>query len=74
MGFSEQDFAELQLRLHGLLNGGARFGPRIMPRPPIPIPGLPDLGKSKRPPAKDRRKKPPPDPGYERFQERLPGF
>jgi hypothetical protein len=39
-----------------------------MPRPPIHVPGLPDLRKPKRP---AKEKKPPPDPGFERFQLRL---
>ena len=68
MGFSQADWQEL-LRLQGRLDK-IRFGPRNMSRPPINVPGLPELGKPKRPPS-EKRRKPPPDPGYERFQLRL---
>ncbi len=66
MGFSQQDLAEQQGRLIDL--DKIRFGARSVPRPPIHIPGLPDLDKPKRP-VKER--KPSPEPGYERFQQRL---
>lgn len=65
MAFSQADFAELQAKLNA---GKIRFGPRIVPRPPIHIPGLPDLGKPKRP---KKEPKPLEEPGYERFQVRL---
>ena len=68
LGFSPADWLELQ-RLQGRLDK-IRFGPRILSRPPIHISGLPDLGKPKRPASKERRK-PPADPGYERYQLRL---
>jgi hypothetical protein len=65
VGFTQQDFEELRLKLDKI-----RFGPRVVKPPPISIPGLLDLRTPKRPAARDRRK-PPPDPGYERFQLRL---
>ena len=66
MGFSQADLLEQQgplIRLDRI-----RFGSRIQPRPPIHIPGMPDLGKPKRP---LKEQKPLPDPGYEKYQLRL---
>jgi hypothetical protein len=40
MGFTQADFEELRINLDKI-----RFGPRIMARPPIHVPGLPDLGR-----------------------------
>jgi hypothetical protein len=67
MGFSQGDWQELQAKLNA---GKIRFGPRLMPRLPIHVPGLPDLDKPKRPPARERRRSRD-DPGYERYQLRL---
>ena len=64
MGFSQADWQEHQINLDRI-----RFGNRIQPRPPIHVPGLPNLDKPK-PPLKDR-KKADDDPGYARFQGRL---
>lgn len=66
MGFSQADWQELQINLDRI-----RFGPRIPPRPKIHVPGLPDLDEPKR---QRREPKPPPEPGMERYQQRLPGF
>jgi hypothetical protein len=61
VGFTQADFEELRINLDKI-----RFGPRIMARPPIHIPGLPDRVKPKRSP------KPPPEPSYdEKYQLRL---
>ena len=63
MGFTQADFEELRINLDKI-----RFGPRIMARPPIPVPGLPDLGR----PKSKRAKKAPPEPSYDqKYQLRL---
>jgi hypothetical protein len=67
MGFSQADWEELQ-RLKGKL-GRIRFGPRQQRPDPIQLSFLPEPGKPTRPRAERRR--PPPDPGYERYQLRL---
>jgi hypothetical protein len=65
VGFSQEDLQGLQARLN---EGKIRFGPRMMPRPPIHVPGLADLRKPKRP-AMERKR--PDEPGYDRSQLRL---
>ena len=68
MGFSQADWEELQ-RLQGKL-GRIRYGPRQMAAKPIQLSFLPPVDPPKRP-RRERVKKPPDEPGYERFQLRL---
>lgn len=64
MGFSKADWESLQVNLDRI-----RFGSRIQPRPPIHVPGLPDLKKSQR---REKRVKPPEEPSYDvTYQRRL---
>src|SRR6516165_3513286 len=66
VGFSQADWQEL-LRLQGKLDRNAiRLGNRQSRPEPIQLSFLPQPEKPQRPAAKGRRK-PPPDPGYERF-------
>jgi hypothetical protein len=70
VGFSTSDWEELQ-RLQGKL-GKIRFGPRSYRPPPIQLSFLPPPSEPSRPrPASKRPKKPPDEPGYERYQLRL---
>lgn len=69
MGFTQRDFEELQ-RLQGK-RGEIRFAPRATRPPPIQLSFLPALEKPRGLAAKERRRKPPDEPGYERFQLRL---
>lgn len=64
MGFSQADWQELQINLDRI-----RFGHRVQRPPPIRLSFLPQADAPKEPP---RKTKPPEDPGYERFQLRLP--
>jgi hypothetical protein len=68
VGFSPADWEELQ-RLQGKL-GRIRFGPRQQRAAPIQLSFLPPAGPPNRP-KRERAKKPPDEPGYERFQLRL---
>ena len=70
VGFSQSDWEELQ-RLQGNFSK-IRFGPRAVRPPPIQLSFLPPMEPSGRPrPQAKRPKKPPDEPGYERFQLRL---
>ena len=63
MGFSQADWEELQ-RLQGKL-GRIRYGPRQQRAAPIQLSFLAPVETRK------RSKKPPDEPGYERYQLRL---
>jgi len=63
MGFTQQDWLELN-NLQGKLSR-IRFGPRQQRPAPIQLSFLPPSERPKKP------KKPPDDPGYERYQLRL---
>ncbi len=67
MGFSQADWQEYQINLDRI-----RFGNRIQPRERLNVPfqGVrSDVPQKPQRPTKER--KPPPEPGYERFQLRL---
>jgi len=68
MGFSQADWEELQ-RLQGKL-GRIRYGPRQQRPPAIQLSFLPPVEPAQRP-KRERAKKSPDEPGYERFQLRL---
>jgi hypothetical protein len=70
VGFSQSDWLELQ-KLQGKLDhNGIRFGNRQQRPEPVQLSFLPQSENPKRPQVQ-KRLKPPPDPGYDRFQLRL---